>query len=218
MSSKITRDMLLETSQNVLTYSKDTKKRNFVETVELQIVLKNFDPSRDKRFSGTVRLRNAPKPKFTVCVLGDESHCDEARANNIPAMTVDDLKKLNKDKKLVRKLSQQYDAFLASDVVIRQIPRILGPGLNKAGKFPTAITHSDSLVQKVEEIKSTIKFQAKKTICLAVAVGNVNMTTDELAANINLSVNFLVSLLKKNWQNVRALYVKSTMGKPQRLY
>lgn len=118
--------MLFETTQNVLTYSKETKKRQFVETVELQVVLKNFDPSRDKRFSGTVRLRNIPKPKFTVCVLGDESHCDEARANNIPAMTVDDLKKLNKDKKLVRKLSQQYDAFLASDVVIRQIPRILG--------------------------------------------------------------------------------------------
>ena len=74
------------------------------------------------------------------------------------------------------------------------------------------------MVQKVEEVKSTIKFQAKKNICLAVAIGNVNMSTEELAANINLSVNFLVSLLKKNWQNVRALYVKSTMGKPQRLY
>lgn len=118
--------MLFETTQNVLTYSNETKKRKFVETVELQVVLKNFDPSRDKRFSGTVRLRHIPKPKFTVCVLGDERHCDEARANGIPAMTVDDLKRLNKDKKLVRKLSQQYDAFLASDVVIRQIPRILG--------------------------------------------------------------------------------------------
>jgi large subunit ribosomal protein L10Ae len=118
--------MLFETAQNVLTYSQETKKRKFLETVELQVVLKNFDPSRDKRFSGTVRLRYVPKPKFTVCVLGDERHCDEARANNIAAMTIDDLKRLNKDKKQVRKLAQQYDAFLASDVVIRQIPRILG--------------------------------------------------------------------------------------------
>jgi large subunit ribosomal protein L10Ae len=53
---------------------------------------------------------------------------------------------------------------------------------------------------------------------LAVAVGNVGMQADELASNINLSINFLVSLLKKNWQNVRALYIKSTMGKPQRIY
>lgn len=31
------------------------KRRNFVETIELQIGLKNYDPQRDKRFSGTVK-------------------------------------------------------------------------------------------------------------------------------------------------------------------
>lgn len=33
--------------------------------------------------------------------------------------------------------------------MIKQIPRLLGPGLNKAGKFPTLITHNDSLENKV---------------------------------------------------------------------
>ena len=45
--------------QNVdelLNYSLNEKKRNFLETVELQIGLKNYDPQKDKRFSGTVRL------------------------------------------------------------------------------------------------------------------------------------------------------------------
>jgi len=46
-------------------------------------------------------------------------------------MSADDLKKLNKDKKKVKKLAAQYDAFLASDTLIKQIPRLLGPGLNK---------------------------------------------------------------------------------------
>ena len=50
-------------------------------------------------------------------------------------MDVEALKKLNKNKKLVKKLSKQYHAFLASESVIKQIPRLLGPGLNKAGKF-----------------------------------------------------------------------------------
>lgn len=61
--------------------------------------------------------------------------------------------------------AKKYDAFLASDSLIRQIPRILGPGLNKAGKFPTALTHNDNMVQKVEEVRSTIKFQMKKVGC-----------------------------------------------------
>jgi large subunit ribosomal protein L10Ae len=71
---------------------------------------------------------------------------------------------------------------------------------------------------KADELRSTIKFQLKKVLCLGVAVGHVKMSEDELVANIMLSINFLVSLLKKNWQNVRSLYIKSTMGKPQRLY
>ena len=58
--------------------------------------------------------------------------------------------------------AKKYNAFLASDSLIKQIPRILGPGLNKAGKFPTPVSHQDSLSGKVEETRATIKFQLKK--------------------------------------------------------
>uniref|UniRef100_A0A674HTG8 Ribosomal protein n=1 Tax=Taeniopygia guttata TaxID=59729 RepID=A0A674HTG8_TAEGU len=91
-------------------------------------------------------------------------------------MDIEALKKLNKNKKLVKKLAKKYDAFLASESLIKQIPRILGPGLNKAGKFPSLLTHNENLVAKVDEVKSTIKFQMKKVLCLAVAVGHVKMT------------------------------------------
>ena len=129
-----------------------------------------------------------------VCLLGDASHCDEAKAAGIPCLDVEALKKFNKDKKQVKKLGERryqscllllppphvspplftfqpfplsfaakkYDAFLASDSLIKQIPRWLGPGLNKAGKFPTMITHSENLLHKVDEIKATIRFQMKK--------------------------------------------------------
>ena len=117
---------------------------------------------------------------------------------DIPHMDTEALKKLNNNKKLVKKLAKKYDAFLASESLIKQIPRTLGPGLNKAGKFPSLLTHNENLVAKVDEMKSTVKLQMKKLLCLAVAVGHVEMTDDELVYNIHLAVNFLVSLLKKN--------------------
>merc|ERR1712174_105745 len=126
--------------QNVLKGSAE-KKRKFVETVDLQ---------KDKRFSGTVKLKHVPRRKYKVCLLGDQAHIDEAKSLGMDAMSADDLKKLNKDKKKVKKLAKSYDAFLASDT------RLLGPGLNKAGKFPTLVTHSDNLSQKVLDLKSTI--------------------------------------------------------------
>lgn len=143
--------------------------------------------------------------------------------------------------------AKKFDAFLASESLIKQIPRLLGPGLNKAGKFPGLLSHQESMVGKIDEVKATIKFQMKKVaqivsilkftsictfvhtfcndfafvlqvLCLSVAVGHVEMTPDELVQNVHLSINFLVSLLKKHWQNVRSLHIKSTMGPPQRLY
>jgi large subunit ribosomal protein L10Ae len=97
-----------------------------------------------------------------VCILGDQQHCDEAKANNVPFMDAEALKKLNKNKKLVKKLAKKYDAFLASESLIKQIPRLLGPGLNKAGKFPGLLAHTESMTQKIDEVKATIKFQMKK--------------------------------------------------------
>jgi len=217
MSSKIQVSAVRESIRTVRLGSEE-KKRKFQETVELQIGLKNYDPQRDKRFSGSVRLPNIPRPKMSVCILGDAFHCDQAKAIGMDFQSVDDLKKLNKNKKLIKKLAKKYDAFIASEALVRQIPRLLGPGLHKAGKFPTPVTHSDNIGEKADEIRATIKFQLKKVLCLGVAVGHVNMTEDELLANIMMSVNFLVSLLKKHWQNVNTLYIKSSMGKPIRLY
>lgn len=117
--------------------------------------------------------------------MGDQKHCDEANASEIPCMTADDLKKLNKDKKLIKKLSKSYDAFLASESLIKQIPRILGPGLNKAGKFPSVVTHNDSLKVKVDEIRAMVKFQMKKV--------NINYNTFTFSMFIIVITHFFRS-------------------------
>jgi len=50
------------------------------------------------------RLRHIPRPQMSVCILGDQQHCDEATANTVPCMDAEALKKLNKNKKLIKKL------------------------------------------------------------------------------------------------------------------
>jgi len=153
-----------------------------------------------------------------VCVLGDQIHCDEAKKNGLDFRDIEALKSLNKNKKLIKKLTDTYDAFIASESVIKLIPRIVGPGFNKAGKFPSLLAHTENMIEKINTLRSTVRFQLKKVLCLGVAVGNVSLSEDQLAVNIQTTVNFLVSLLKKNWQNVKSLNIKSTMGKPQRIY
>ncbi|KAK8125358.1 60S ribosomal protein uL1 [Apiospora kogelbergensis] len=176
--SKITVAGVRTHVQELLDYSNNEKKRNFLETVELQIGLKNYDPQRDKRFSGTVKLPSI----------------DRAKHGGVDAMSADDLKKLNKNKKLIKKLAR------------------------KLASSPTPVSHADDLSGKITEVKSTVKFQLKKVLCMGVAVGNVGMETEELISNIMLAINYLVSLLKKGWQNVGSLVIKASMSPPRRLY
>ena len=96
-------------------------------------------------------------------------------------------------KKKVKGLAKKYDAFLASDTLIKQIPRLLGPGLKKVGsniyeaiiagiivlyrvisilmqflagrKVPLS-GDSDNLNVKALDLKSTIKFKMKKVVIL----------------------------------------------------
>ncbi|PVI00126.1 ribosomal protein L1 [Periconia macrospinosa] len=135
--------------RNLISHSTE-HKRSFIETVEPQVCLKNYDPQRDKCFSGTLPM-------------------------------------------------------------IRQISLVLRPGLSRAGKFPVLVSHED-FAAKIEDVKVTIRFHISP-VCLAVAVGNVDMTEDEVIGNIMLAINYLVSLLKKG-----SLVIKGTMSPPRRLY
>ena len=114
------------------------EKADFTETIEFRIRLKNYDPrrfihvpqadSRDKRFSGQIKLPTIPRPQMTICILGDAHDIDRARQLGVDVMSVEDLKKMNKNKKLVKKLAKKYDAFVASEVLIKQIPRYVALG------------------------------------------------------------------------------------------
>jgi large subunit ribosomal protein L10Ae len=52
--SKLSVSSVRASIKDLLSASQE-KQRKFVETIELQIGLKNYDPQRDKRFSGTVK-------------------------------------------------------------------------------------------------------------------------------------------------------------------
>lgn len=117
-------------------------------------------------------------------------------------------------------LDKKYQCFLASESIIRQIPRVLGPCLGKVGKFPTIISENENIVDKIDQLKKTVRFQMKKVLNLNVTVGSVSLPAFQLEDNIIVAIHFLISLLedKKGWGNIKKLYIKSTMGKSFCIY
>ena len=198
------------------------KDRKFVETVDLQIGLKDYDPNKDKRFAGSVRLPYVPRPRLKVCVIADANHIDKCKAANIEFIDAEALKKkidpTDKKGKELKKWAKKFKLLFISESLVRQLPKLGGPFLTKWGKFPTVVQSNDDVKVKIEEGLQTVKFQLKKVLCLGVAVANVAMNEEQIRQNMNMSINYLVSLLKKGWNNIKSLYIRTTMGAPVKLF
>ena len=156
---------------------KINKERKFKQTVELQIGLKDYDPQKDKRFVGQVVLPNNPRPNLKICIVADEKHKDEITKKKIDIDVVDleYLKKFNKDKKQIKSWAKKYSMLIASDTVLKKVPVVCGPILNRIQRFPQVVTHAEPLDQKVEGLRSSVKWQLKKVTCLNAAVGHEKM-------------------------------------------
>merc|ERR1719333_593820 len=207
--SKITNALVLECIKDM---REKTKERKFKQTVELQVGIKDYDPQKDKRFVGTVTLPNIPRPRMKICFIADEKHADEAKAANLEAVDVvsmEFLKKFNKDKKLIKAWAKKYSVLLATDALVKKIPAVLGPVLNRIGMFPAPVTKNDPVAKKIDDVRGSVKWQLKKVTNLNVAAGNEKMTDEELRQNIVMALNFLASLLKKQWHNLKAIHIKT---------
>ena len=214
--SKITNALVLDCIKEM---REGSKARKFTQTVELQIALKDYDPQKDKRFTGSVRLPNIPRPNLKICLIADQKHADEVKTNgiNVDVVSMDELKKFNKDKKLIKKWAKKSSLLLATDVLVKKIPVVLGPVLNKIGMFPKPCTHNEPLSKKIDDVKGSVNWQLKKVTCLNQAVANESMDDESIRQNIVMALNYLSSLLKKNWHNIKSINIKTTMGKSIRV-
>jgi large subunit ribosomal protein L10Ae len=124
--SKVSNDHMRKCISEVMKGAEE-KKREFLETIELQIGLKNYDPQKDKRFAGNIKLPHIPRPKMKVCVLGDAYHCEKAASMGLDFKNAEGLKNFNKNKKLIKKFGEPPPS----------IPQPHGPG-----SWHTGLSHA----------------------------------------------------------------------------
>ena len=86
------------------------------------------------------------------------------------------------------------------------------------GRFPVNLVEGEKIATKIEELKQTVRFQSKKVCCMGTSIGSVELSEEQLRQNITVGINFLVSLMKKGWQNVGTLHIKTSMGKAYKIF
>ena len=198
------------------------KNRNFNQTIELIISLRQLLLNRpEAQLNLRVKIPHATGKEQGKALLfiKKASSNDEVSKLFSKVVFAEDLPKYNK--KTVGELLT-FDSLFAYKETMLDVAKYLGQELAPKGKMPKPLLTLDVPTLKVEIRKGldsvTITNKKGKILpMLQTVVGTERMGTDEMAENILMIYDEVVKALPKAKENVRAVIVKKTMGKPVKI-
>ena len=190
------------------------EKRNFTQSVDLIINLKDFDV-RKNPLTLFIEVPHIPLERKICAFLDKPSNVFDY------SITRADFDKW-KDKKQIKKLGREYDFFASIPQLMPQLATVFGRVLGPLGKMPSPqigiITNQseEALKELKEKMRKTVRVKAKEA-SLKVMIGKEDMKTEELAENAFIIYNAVINALPKKKENVKSVLLKLTMGKPARI-
>ena len=194
------------------------KKRNFTETVELAINLKDVDLSIPKnRITDDIILPNGRGRAVKICVIGGGELALKAKDVADVVITPEELQAIADDKKQAKKLANSTDYFIAEAPLMAVVGKRLGTVLGPRGKMPKPIAPGVDPTAMIDGLRRTVSVRTKDRMTFHAPVGTVEMSVEELADNIETILKRVELKLEKGRMNIASSYVKTTMGPSERL-
>ena len=189
----------------------DAPDRNFQETVDLAVNLRDLDlqdPSNRVDESVVLPAGTGQETRIVVFAEGETAVRAEDVADGVYSGS--DLEDLEDDE--AKDLADDTDFFIAEEALMQDIARTLGTILGPRGKMPDPLSPDDDVVETVNRLKSTVSLRSGDRRTFHTLVGSDAMDAEDIADNIDVILRRLHADLEKGPQNIDSVYVKTTMG------
>ena len=178
---------ILEAVKKVL---EESPKRNFSESVDLAINLKNLDMNQPKnRVDEEVILPHGLGKELKIGVFAKGDVGLRARAAGAAYVISDvELDELAADKNRARALANECDLFIAETQFMPTIGKNLGIVLGPRGKMPIPLLPNKDIGELIQSKQNAVRLRSKDKLTFHVPVGRRDMNPDDLAENIETIV------------------------------
>ena len=192
------------------------KPRKFVETVEMIINFRNIDFKKpENRVEVQATLPKGRGKPVKIGFFADKTLAAELKKADSIDRVITKEEILQMDKKSAKKLADEFDFFLAEPSLMKEIAKKIGAVLGPRKKMPRPAPPNMKAVETMANaLRNTITVSNKKGKYLPVAhapIGTAEMSEDDLAENA-MAVHAAVLKKIPGEQNIRSIYVKTTMG------
>jgi large subunit ribosomal protein L1 len=192
--------------------------RNFTQSAELTVVLKDIDIKKGFNLNEVVALPHKRNKEPSVCVIATGDMGSRARKAGIDAvMDPAELDRLGTNRREARKVVRAHDFFLADTTQMATIGRSLGQFLGPRGKMPTPLPYGAPVDNIATRFKNSVRVRAKNQLNISAKIGDEKMDDKQLAENASAIIAAIEKKLPQGDKNIRNAMVKFTMGKPSKL-
>jgi large subunit ribosomal protein L1 len=191
----------------------ESAPRNFTETVDLAINLRDLDlndPSNRIDESIVLPAGTGQETSIVVFAEGETALRAEDAADQV--LDSDELADLGDDDDAAKDLADDTDFFLAEEALMQDIGRFLGTVLGPRGKMPDPISPDDDVVEMVDRLRKSVQIRSGERRTFHTRVGAEDMSAEEIGDNIDVILRRLHADLEKGPMNIDSVYVKTTMG------
>ncbi len=191
-----------------------SKKRNFVQSIDLIINLRDVDPKKPEgKIQEIVELPHRAGKENKICVIASgEMALKAKRADSDLVLERADLQTLTGDKKKQKQLAKTYDFFIAEAPLMPLVGRTLGATLGPKGKMPTPVPPTANMKEHIEKHRKMVLVRVRGQPVLQCRVGTENMANEEIAENVQVVMRRIEGKLKRGIKNIRSVILKTTMG------
>jgi large subunit ribosomal protein L1 len=191
----------------------ESKQRNFVESVELAINLKDIDLTNPKnRLQEEVILPNGRGKPIKIGVFGSSEMAMKAKGVADIVVQPEEIETLASNKSKARKFADQSDFFIAEAPLMPTIGKRLGVVLGPRGKMPKPIPPGSDPKATIEKLRSSVTLRTRDRKTFHLPIGTKDMTPEKLAENLDAVIKRLTTKLERGKMNIQSAYVKTTMG------
>jgi large subunit ribosomal protein L1 len=189
---------------------KESKKRNFDQTIDLIVNLKGVDLRKDN-ISAVINIPYKVKEKKVCGFLTEKNDL-------VRTVTKPEFQKY-KDKAALKSLVDDFDFFISHASLMPSVATIFGKALGPVGKMPSPqlgiVTQEtpEAIKALLNKISKSVKVRAKES-SIKIASGKEGMKNEEIIENIKAIYNGIVQALPTKKENIKNVQIKFTMSKP----
>lgn len=205
---------------DALKKARESKKRNFEQSIDVSIVLKEFDMKKpDNKVDEVMALPAPAGKKVKICGLVDKELTTQSRESFDKTISKDEFADWNGKKRELKKLGRDYDYFVAQATIMTDIASTFGKIFGPIGKMPNPkagciVPPKVDLKVVRAKLDKQVKVQTKKQPVISVLVGKESSKDEDIAKNIEAVYNFTLNKLPRKEQQIKRVYIKTTMGEP----